>query len=190
MTLGQRMLGPLIIVSGPSGSGKSTVIAKALKVCKHPIRVAVTATTRPKRDGERDGVDYHFWSTERFREEVAAGSLLEHAVVHGRDYYGTPLSEVDPHRVEGKGVILVIDVQGAATVRALFPGVFSIFLNAPELRKRLIERGESPANIEKRLATAQEEIARASEYSVVLVNDKLEESVEAMCQLISQQFCR
>jgi guanylate kinase len=182
------MLGPLIIVSGPSGSGKSTVIAEVLKVCKQPIRVAVTATTRQKREGERDGVDYHFWTRERFIEEIAAGSLLEHAIVHGKDFYGTPLSEVDPYRLEGKGVMLVIDVQGAATVRGKCPGVFSIFLNAPDLLQRLVRRGELPENIEKRLATAKGELDRANEYSVVLVNENLQETVDAMCKLIEQRF--
>src|SRR4051794_38791141 len=109
------MQGPLIILSGPSGAGKSTVIKRLLDVSGLRLRVAVTVTTRDKRLGEVDGVHYHFWSRQKFEEEVRAGAFLEHANVFGH-WYGTPLLEVEPYRAAGIGVILVIDVQGAALV--------------------------------------------------------------------------
>src|SRR6516162_1217798 len=105
-------LGPLIILSGPSGSGKSTVIRRLLAEAGLPLRLSVSATTRPPRPGEREGVDYYFWTRERFVQQAAAGAFLEWAEVHGSNLYGTLRSEVDAHRAKGQGVILDIDVQG------------------------------------------------------------------------------
>src|SRR5207253_2468722 len=109
-----------------------------------PIRRAVTATTRDERPGEIDGTHYHFWTRDKFLKAIDERRMLEHAVVHGRDYYGTPRSEVDEHRAAGKGVILVIDVQGAEQVRKMYPGDhLSVFIDAPsvaELEARLRSR--------------------------------------------------
>src|SRR5688500_624636 len=104
-------LGPLVILSGPSGSGQSTVLERLLADSELPLRMSVSATTRDRRPGEQDGVEYHFWDRERFEREVAAGAFLEWAEVHGR-YYGTLQGEVEPYRRQGIGVILDIDVQG------------------------------------------------------------------------------
>ena len=111
----------------------------------------ITATTREPRSGEVDGRDYHFWTKERFETERDAGQLLEHAFVHGGDFYGTPQSEVDPFRRRGEGVILVIDVQGAAQVRQLHPEAFSIFMRVPGDRyeERLHIRGDNESAIER-----------------------------------------
>ena len=184
------MLGPLIIVSGPSGGGKTTVIGEVLKICPKPIRVAVTATTRSPRPGEVDGINYHFRSKEKFLEEIAAGSFIEYAVVHNRDYYGTPIEEVEPYRRRGIGVILIIDVQGAAQVRRIHPDVFSVFLHAPDdyLRARLQKRGERAESIERRLESARSELARVGEYSVEILNDQLDDTVREMGRLIVERF--
>src|SRR5438552_4910697 len=105
---------PLIILSGPSASGKSTLVQRVLAEDPHPLRVSVSATTRPPRPGEIDGLHYHFWTVERFERGIAAGEFLEYACVHGKDWYGTLRREVDDWAPRGYGVILVIDVQGAA----------------------------------------------------------------------------
>src|SRR5207244_3007074 len=124
--------GPLIIVSGPSGSGKSTVIDRVLRQAVAdglPLRLSVSATTRSPRPGEVDGFHYHFWTPERFDSALAAGEFLESAHVHG-GRYGTLRNEVDCYRDRGTGVILEIDVQGAAEIRNKCPDGVSIFVRA------------------------------------------------------------
>jgi len=185
--------GPLIIVSGPSGSGKSTVIRRLLAESKRPLRLSVSATTRPPRPGEVDGVDYHFWCRERFAEAVRAGEFLEWAEVHGR-CYGTLRQEVEPFRQRGVGVILDIDVQGAAEVRRRCPDNVSVFLRASSpaaYEERLRRRGtESEATIQQRLAAGAGELARAGEYDEQVSNDNLDEAVAAVGAIVARQWER
>jgi guanylate kinase len=181
--------GPLIIVSGPSGSGKSTLIKKVLE--RHPgrLRLAVSATTRPRRKGEQDGVDYHFWTAEQFERELAAGAFLEHARVHGSHCYGTLHSEVDPYREQGMGVFLDIDVQGAARVRELYPEHLSVFIRLPSpevYRQRLVLRGEPPESIERRMRTAEEELTHVGKYQHVIINDDLQRAVAELDALVTR----
>jgi len=184
-------MGPLIIVSGPSGSGKSTLIHRVLAKTARPLRLSVSATTRPKREGERDGVDYHLWTRARFEEALAVGEFLEHAEVHGH-LYGTLRSEVDTHRQQGVGVILDVDVQGAAAVRPHYPDHLSVFvkLSAWELyERRLRGRGtESEAAIARRLETAREELKHVGEYEHVVINDDLETATADLMALIEGAF--
>lgn len=182
--------GPLIIISGPAGSGKSTVVERLLETTRLPLRRAITATTRSPRGGEVDGRDYHFWSRERFETERDAGNLLEYAVVHGGDYYGTPRQEVDPFRNEGIGVVLVIDVQGAAQVRRMCPEAYSLFMRVPGDRyeDRLRIRGDSEAAIERRMQSARMELQRVDEYNTQLINDCLDETVRQLEQRIAPLF--
>jgi guanylate kinase len=186
------MKGPLIILSGPSGCGKTTVTERLLARGDLSLRRSVSATTRPPRDDERDGVDYRFWTRERFEEEIRAGGFLEWAEVYG-NYYGTPRGEVEPYRARGVGVILVIDVQGAAQVRAKCPDAVSVFLRTSsrdEYERRLRARGDGEAAIRLRLDNARGELARAGEYQFQVVNDDLATAVEQLHAIISRQFER
>jgi guanylate kinase len=184
--------GPLIIVSGPAGCGKSTLIRRVLAEGKYRIRVAVSATTRTPRPGEKDGRDYYFWDRHRFEKELAAGAFLEHALVHGQDHYGTLRSEVDGWREKGYGVILVIDVHGAAQVRAIYPEAVAVFVKLPSeemYEQRMRQRGsETEASIARRLQTAHRELAQIAEYDRVIVNDDLETATRELSGLIEQVF--
>lgn len=185
--------GPLIVLSGPSGVGKTTVVDRLIANTNLRLRKAVTATTRAPRTGELPGIHYHFWTPDRFQAAVDNGEMLEHAVVHGRDYYGTPRAEVDDYRAKGKGVILVIDVQGAEQVRRQYPGDhLSVFLAPPsfdELRSRLESRGsEDPERMARRLKTATEELTRAGEFDLQLVNADLETAAAELEKVIRERF--
>jgi guanylate kinase len=183
----------LVIVSGPSGSGKSTVIGRLLDESDLPLKLSVSATTRPPRTNERDGVHYHFWSPEQFDREVQKGSFLEWAEVHGHRY-GTLRREVEPYREAGKLVILDIDVRGAEQVRKQCPDVVSIFLRTSSLdsyEQRLRKRGtEDEASMERRLAGARRELTHADEYQYQVVNDDLKQAVSELRQILKNQLER
>ncbi len=163
----------LLIVSGPAGCGKTTLCERL--IASHPdVKRAVTCTTRNPRPGEVDGEDYHFLSPEQFERELAADAFLEHAVVHGFRY-GILKREIEGKLVSGSSVILNIDVQGAATIRAkaeaegLLRGrVVSVFVLPPNLevlRERMVLRGaDGPAVIEQRLKNAEVEMRQWPEY--------------------------
>jgi len=182
---------PLIILSGPSGSGKSTLIRRLLQESGLPLRLSVSATTRNARPGEENGVNYYFWTREKFLKELAQGKFIEHAEVHGQ-LYGTLRSEVDDYRERGVGVILDIDVQGAARVRSLYPDHLSIFVRLSaweQYEERLRSRStETAASLARRLATAQEELRRIGEYQHVVINDDLDVAVAELRDLVARQF--
>ena len=183
--------GPLIIVSGPSGSGKSTLIASVLPEFGDRLRHSVSATTREPREGEQDGVHYHFWTREQFERGIAAGEFLEYATVFGNHYYGTPRSEIEPYRAQGIGVILDIDVQGAAQLRRTCPDGFSVFLETPagEYERRLRLRGtDSEEAIQKRVETAKREMERAGEFDVRLMNDDFNRAAVQLAAIIRRRF--
>lgn len=181
---------PLIILSGPSGSGKSTIIARLLRDDGLPLRLSVSATTRPPRPYEHDGVHYYFWTRQQFDEQRQAGAFLEWAIVHGQ-WYGTLRSEVEKYRQRGIGVVLDIDVQGAAQVRTQYPDCLSIFIRAASweaYEQRLRNRGENPESIARRLETARRELERVGEFDRVIVNEDLELAVAQVRRLIEQAF--
>jgi guanylate kinase len=180
---------PLFIVSGPSGSGKSTLIGDVLPRFPGRLRLAVSVTTRPRREGEVDGRHYHFWTRERFEQGLKEDAFLEHAIVHGEHYYGTPRSEVDPYRDRGVGVVLDIDVQGAQQIRARYPEHVSVFVRLSRFEmyeERLVGRGtESREKIDKRLETARRELARVGEYQHVIINDDRAQAADELAALVA-----
>lgn len=183
-----RGRGRVFVISSPSGGGKTTVVQHLLRRIPGVVR-SVSVTTRPLRRGERRGRDYRFITPEGFQRMRRLGQLLEWAKVHGA-YYGTPKRPVLQSLARGRGVVLNIDVQGARQVRrALGRRAVLIFLLPPSmdrLRQRLMRRRtESSAAIHRRLAAARREIACASRYDHVVVNDRLSETVSAVEAVIT-----
>ena len=166
----------LIIVSGPSGAGKTSVVSALVADAR--FERAVTATTRPPRNGEVDGTHYHFRMEEEFQAGIARGDYLEHAVVYGH-LYGTPRSEPERVRAAGRHCVLVVDVQGARTLREMGVEAYYVFVQAPlaELRRRLEGRGQDDKEtIEERLAEAELEMAESAHFDSVLVNEDVRET--------------
>ncbi len=184
----------LIVLSGPSGVGKDATL-HAMQKRATSFYFVVTATTRPRRPNEVDGVDYHFVTKSEFADMIDKGELLEYAIVYG-DYKGIPKQHVRAALESGKDVIMRIDVQGAATVRKLIPEAVTIFLMAEseaELVRRLQERKtETPENLKMRIATARQELKRFVEFDYVVVNNenRLEETVDRVMSIITAEKSR
>ena len=179
--------GACLLLSGPSGSGKSTLIKEILTRFED-VYFSVSTTTRPRREGEVDGKDYHFVSKELFEKEIEAGMFLEWARVHG-NYYGTSLRPVMEALEAGKLVVFDIDVQGFEAIRKspLAPITTSVFVTTPtleELRRRLEARGcDDAATIERRLENAKKEIVYMPRYDYVLINDDVQKTKERIVAL-------
>jgi guanylate kinase len=166
------MPGDLFVVVAPSGAGKTSLVNAMLEV-ERGIRLSVSFTTRAPREGEVAGREYHFVSREAFEKMIAEGDFLEHANVYG-NYYGTSRRWIESELEGEHDVLLEIDWQGAAQLRGLFPGMVGIFILPPsleELRRRLTGRGKDSAeSIERRMASAREEISHVLEFEYIIVN--------------------
>lgn len=180
-----------IIVSSPSGAGKTTIVDAVLKRNKTVARV-VTATTRAPRTGEKDGVDYHFWTIKQFEQAIKKGQMLEWAQVHTH-YYGIPKKSVEDLMKKGICPILVIDVQGARTMLKEYPDAATVFIVPPslkELKKRILGRNDNTQDIEIRLETAKKEMLELEHYDYALLNDDLAEAVDKMAGIVAAEQCR
>lgn len=178
----------LTVLAGPTAVGKGTVSADLRARYPH-IWLSVSATTRPPRPGETDGVHYHFVGPEAFEEMAASGEMLEWAVVHGRNSYGTPRTAVVERLAKGEPALLEIDLQGARQVREHMPDARFVFLAPPswsELERRLTGRGtEDAEERERRLATAKVEMAAAEEFDHVIINDDVTRATDELVSLMS-----
>jgi guanylate kinase len=184
--------GMLVIVSAPSGAGKTSLVAALLE--RDPrLVVSVSHTTRPKRPREQDGVNYHFVDARGFAAMVAAGEFLEHAEVFGHRY-GTTAAAVDREWASGRDVVLEIDFQGAAQIRARYPESVSIFILPPStdaLATRLNNRGEDDHTvIRKRLDMARWEMSHYQDYDYLIVNDDFATAVDDLAGVVQAERLR
>lgn len=185
--------GLLIVFSGPSGVGKGTVRQEIFSTPDHQFEYSVSMTTRPKRPGEVDGVDYFFRTREEFEDLIKKGQMLEYAEYVG-NYYGTPLTYVNEMLDKGIDVFLEIEVQGALQVKKKVPDGVFIFLTPPdldELKDRLVGRGtDSEEVIRQRIERAKEEIALMREYDYAVVNDEVPLAAERVKRIIEVEHFR
>ena len=187
------MKGALVFVlSGPSGVGKDAVISR-MKELGYPLQFIVTATNRPKRAGERDGVDYFFLSKEKFCEKIERAELLEWAEVYGH-HYGVPKDQVKQALTESKDVMIKVDIQGAATIKKLLPQAILIFLTPPsleELTERIKKRQtESSPDLKLRLETAKREMESLPLFDYVVVNQEVDQAVSQINAIITAEKLR
>ena len=184
--------GKTFIISGPSGVGKSTVL-KELFQDRDDLYFSVSATTRPPRPGEINGVHYHFTDVDEFRKMISEDAFLEYAEYVG-NFYGTPKKFVNEAMEQGKDVLLDIEIQGAMQVCAKRPETVRIFIAPPswkELERRLTARGtDSPEKVQKRLLRAQVELEMARDYDYFVVNDTVENAVNELRAIMCAEHCK
>ena len=181
------MTSRLTVLAGPTAVGKGS-LAERVRTSWPQVWMSVSATTRPPRPGEREGVHYHFVDEAEFDRLVAGGQMLEWAVVHGRHRYGTPRRPVEQALAQGRPALLEIDLQGARQVREAMPEALFVFLAPPswdELVRRLVGRGtEDQQERDRRLQTARVELAAEGEFDVTVVNDDLEQAAARLVALM------
>ena len=185
-------LGTLYVISAPSGAGKSSLVSALIEKTSG-IGVSVSHTTRVKRDGEQDGVAYHFIEKELFVSMVEENAFLEHAQVFD-NYYGTAVANIEENLKQGEDVILEIDWQGAEQVRKLIPTSVNIFILPPSLsalEERLRGRGQdSDEIIARRMRDAKSETSHFSEYDYLVVNDDFEDALAELKSIVLARRCR
>jgi guanylate kinase len=176
----------VFVITGPSGVGKGTLI-RTLRERMPELELSVSATTRPPRPGEQDGVDYHFLTDADFQRRVDAGEFVEHATYSGRRY-GTLRAELERRLRAGHPVVLEIEVQGARQVRGTMPEALQVFIAPPSreaLRTRLVGRGTDDAEqVQARLSTADGELDAQDEFAYVVVNDRLDDAVDELTAIV------
>jgi len=184
----------LLVLSGPSGTGKDAVLSR-MRESGYPLRYITTVTTRPQRANERDNIDYHFVSTERFQEMISGNELLEWANVYG-NWYGVPKQPVKQALDKGQDTIVKIDIQGAASIKKILPQAVFIFLIPPSMEEVIIRlkqrHTESAFDLALRIKTAAEEIKQLPLFDYVIVNkrDEIDLAVSDIKAIITAEKCR
>ncbi|MDY5983680.1 MAG: guanylate kinase [Anaeroplasma sp.] len=185
--------GLLVVISGPSGVGKGTVRKALFEMPKHNLTYSVSMTTRAKRPGEIDGIDYYFVSREEFLKRASEGKFLEHAEFVG-NYYGTPLDKVNERLEDGQEVVLEIEVEGALQVKKKVPDCVMIFIVPPgkeALYQRLRKRGtESEDVIQQRIEKANREFKLAKYYDYIVVNDEVSNAADRIMAIIRAEHAK
>ena len=185
-----NLKGPFVIVSGPSGAGKTTFIEKSLKQLPQ-FSNTISWTTRLPREGEKEGIFYHFITEKQFEKLKEQGEFLEWAKVHN-DFYATSKKEVERLWSKGKAIIKDIDVQGCRSIKKIFPHSISIFIYPPslnELKKRILKRDSSlKEGLDKRLSIAAEEMAQGREYDFKIVNDSFKDTWKEFQKILIQSL--
>jgi guanylate kinase len=183
----------MLVLSSPSGAGKTSISRRLLKM-EQGLEMSVSATTRPRRPGESHGTDYYFVDTARFREMITAGELLEHAKVFDH-YYGSPRAPIEAALARGQDILFDIDWQGtqqlAETARSDLVRVFILPPSTAELERRLRTRAQDPEHVvASRMAKTMDEISHYPEYDYIIVNDKLDDSVEKVRSILTSERLR
>jgi len=180
--------GNIYVISAPSGTGKGSILSRAFEEDTE-LAQSVSVTTRQPRDGDENGVHYHFVNPITFRRWIDEKKFAEWAEVHG-NLYGTLSEEIEKHTGSGKDVVLELDVQGMRSVRAFAPEMIAVFIMPPsleKLKKRIIDRGHmSPEDIALRMSNAEKEIAAKNEYDHIIVNDILDTAVAEFLNILQQ----
>ena len=189
----KRVKGDLIVISGPSGCGKDTICSEIFKIRKNIVK-SISMTTRSMRDGEVNNKDYYFVTKEEFEEKIKSDELLEYAIVHEKDYYGTPKNKVLETLESGLDIVLIIDIQGALQIKEKYPEAVFIFIMPPsmkELKNRLISRkSETKESMLRRFKSMYKEVNEINKYNYVVVNDNLADSVKTVDAIIESQKSR
>ena len=189
----KRVKGDLIVISGPSGCGKDTICSEIFKIRKNIVK-SISMTTRSMRNGEVNSKDYYFVTREEFEEKIKNDELLEYAIVHEKDYYGTPKKKVLETLESGFDIVLIIDIQGALQIKEKYPEAVFIFIMPPsmkELKNRLINRkSETKESILRRFKSIYKEVNEINKYNYVVVNDNLADSVKTVDAIIESQKSR
>ncbi len=184
----------LIVLSGPSGAGKDVVLSR-IRELDYPLRYITTVTTRPQRASEKDNIDYHFVSTERFQEMISGDELLEWANVYG-NWYGVPKQPVKQALDKGQDTIVKVDIQGAATIRKILPQAVFIFLTPPSIEEVIIRlkqrHTESAPELALRIKTAETELNQLPLFDYVIINkrDEIDLAVSDIKAIITAEKCR
>lgn len=182
--------GKLIVISGPSGVGKTTICNELINRRKNTV-YSISATSRRKRKGEKNGREYFFLSKKEFKEWIKEGRFAEYAIVHGH-YYGTPKQFLEENLKKGFNVLMDIDVQGAQQLKPLYPDGIYIFILPPdfqELQHRLLKRNtDDKKEIKNRLERAKEEMEYLNDYRFVIKNDRLEDTIKEISEIINKEI--